>query len=208
VQLWALREQRLLMALRDRPHTARAVLRRLDGALRRTSANTLAAMTDLKRLEPAHPPKRRWKTGPALPAGGLLALYRTTERRFGVAWNVLAAVNFVESAFNKLRNVSTAGAQGPMQFMPATWRQYGLGGDIHDPHDAILAAANYLRAAGAPASYRRALYGYNPSSLYVDAVLRYARQIGSDRNAFLAYYAWQVFVHEPSGRVRRLTGPR
>jgi membrane-bound lytic murein transglycosylase B len=121
---------------------------------------------------------------------------------------VLAAVNFVETGFNKLRNDSIAGARGPMQFMPSTWREYGLGGDIHDPHDAIIAAANFLHAAGAPASYTRALYHYNPSSLYVDAVMRYARRMGASRRAFLSYYSWQVFVRDPSGHIRQLTGPR
>jgi membrane-bound lytic murein transglycosylase B len=164
-------------------------------------------MVDLKRLAPAHPPKRRWKVGPALPAGRLLALYKASERRYGVAWHVLAAVNFVESDFNKLQSESIVGAQGPMQFMPATWQSYGRG-DVHDPRDAIPAAARFLRAAGAPASYSRALYRYNPSQLYVDAVLRYAQRIQRSRRAFLSYYAWQVFVREPSGRLRRLTGPR
>src|SRR3954447_5724214 len=207
VQLWALRQQRLLIQMRDHPRSARA-LAGLHGALRRGTSQTLAAMTDLRRLAPAHPPKRTWKVGPALPAGRLLAYYRAAQRRFGVASNVLAAVNFVETGFNKLRNHSIAGAQGPMQFLPGTWRTYGLGGDISDPHDAILGAANYLHASGAPSSYSGALYHYNPSRLYVDAVLRYARRIRQSRNAFLSYYAWQVFVHEPSGRLRRLTGPR
>ena len=90
---------------------------------------------------------------------------------------MLAAVNLVETDFNRLRNSSSSGAQGPMQFLPSTWRRYGLGGDIHDPHDAILGAANYLRRSGAPGNYRRALFAYNPSSLYVDAVLRYTRRM-------------------------------
>jgi membrane-bound lytic murein transglycosylase B len=94
-----------------------------------------------------------------------------------------------------------------MQFLPSTWRRYGLGGDINDPHDAILGAANFLRAAGAPGNYHGALFRYNPSRLYVDAVLRYARRIRADARAFYAYYAWQVFVRTPNG-VRRLTGPR
>jgi soluble lytic murein transglycosylase-like protein len=119
---------------------------------------------------------------------------------------VLAAVNFVESAFGKLRSASAAGAQGPMQFMPSSWRAYGLGGNVHDPHDAIIGAANYLRAAGALHDIRRALHAYNPSGRYVDAVLRYAHEIGVDAHNFYELYSWQVFVKTSSGFVR-LTGP-
>ena len=106
---------------------------------------------------PTKLPLSAFRTGPAEPADRLLGYYREAQRRFGVHWQVLAAVNFVESAFGKLRSASTAGAQGPMQFLPATWRAYGLGGDVHDPHDSILGAANYLRASGASANLRRAL---------------------------------------------------
>jgi membrane-bound lytic murein transglycosylase B len=97
-------------------------------------------------------------------------------------------------------------AVGPMQFIPSTWASYGMGGDIRDPRDAILGAANYLHANGAPGDYRAALYHYNPSRLYVDAVLGYAHRIRADTRNFFAYYAWQVFVRTPSG-VRRITGP-
>ena len=87
----------------------------------------------------------------------------------------------VESAFGRVRSPSGAGAQGPMQFLPDTWRRYGLGGDVHDPHDAILGAANYLHANGAPTRTWNALWHYNPSRLYVDAVLRTARRMRADR---------------------------
>jgi membrane-bound lytic murein transglycosylase B len=123
-----------------------------------------------------------------------------------VSWRVLGAVNLVESAFGRMRNRSTAGAQGPMQFIPATWAAYGMGGNIRDPHDAILGAANYLHANGAPRDYRSALYHYNPSSLYVNSVLEYADRIRRDARNFFAYYAWQVFVRTPGGS-RRITGP-
>jgi membrane-bound lytic murein transglycosylase B len=165
----------------------------------------LVAKRELSRLTPVSH-RRRYRTGAALPPATLLAYYRAAQRRFGVRWSTLAAVNFVESAFNKLRNDSATGAQGPMQFMPATWRAYGLGGDVHDPHDAIMGAANYLRANGAPANESRALYRYNPSPLYVDAVRRYARRIARDPRAFYDYYAWQVYVRTPHG-LRRITGP-
>jgi membrane-bound lytic murein transglycosylase B len=93
-----------------------------------------------------------------------------------------------------------------MQFLPSTWRQYGMGGDIDDPRDAILAAANYLRRAGAPGALDRALFAYNHSTSYVGAIRRFAGRMRADPRAFLTYYAWQVFVRTPSG-VRRLTGP-
>ena len=82
-----------------------------------------------------------------------------------------------------------------------------MGGDINDPRDAILGAANYLRANGAPGRLREALYRYNPSELYVNAVLAYTERIRQDPRAFLSYYSWQVFVRVPGG-TRRITGPR
>ena len=207
VELEALYQQRIFIHLTAKPRLARAVVERLRGRVRREAMETLAARAALVRLTPPTTrPLRSFRTGAAAPARSLLRWYQEAERRFGVGWHVLAAVNFVESAFGKLRSASTAGAQGPMQFLPGTWRAYGLGGDVHDPHDAILGAANYLRAAGAPRDYRRALYGYNRSPLYVDAVLRYANQMKRDIRAFYAYYAWQVWVRTTSGP-RRLTGP-
>ena len=80
-----------------------------------------------------------------------------------------------------------------MQFLPATWQRYGLGGDIHDPHDSILGAANYLAANGARRDERAALYHYNPSALYVDAVIRYANRMAHSATAFFEYYSWRVY---------------
>jgi membrane-bound lytic murein transglycosylase B len=205
VTLNALYEQRLQLALAQRLDLSRAVLPRLPRTLARELRTNLSAKRELWRLTPkSH--RRRFKTGPALPPATLLAYYRAAQRRFGVRWSLLAAVNFVETAFNKLRNESATGAQGPMQFMPATWRAYGLGGNVHDVHDAILGAANYLHANGAPRDNARALYHYNPSRLYVDAVLRYERRIRTDPRAFYDYYAWQVYVRTSAG-LRRITGP-
>jgi membrane-bound lytic murein transglycosylase B len=110
------------------------------------------------------------------------------------------------SAFGRVRSASAAGARGPMQFLPSTWREYGMGGDIDDPHDAIFAAANYLRRAGAPGDLDRALLTYNHSTSYVRAIRRFAARMRTDERAFLSYYAWQVYVRTPAG-VRRLTGP-
>ena len=164
VTLYALYEQRILIVLSERPRVAAAVLRRLPAPYARRVRSEVLARRALGRL--SHPrPRSAFRTGRAAPPARLRGYYAEAQRRFHVGWQVLAAVNYVESAFDKLRNSSSAGAQGPMQFLPSTWRAYGLGGDVHDAHDAILGAANYLHANGAPGDYRRALSSYNPSRL-------------------------------------------
>jgi membrane-bound lytic murein transglycosylase B len=203
VVLYALYEQRLYRLLARDIKLADATLRALPAGLRSTTRDLLVAHRELYRLTPPLSTHVTIKVGPAAPAPSLLSYYREAQRRFQVPWNALAGVNFVESKFGKLRNASAAGAQGPMQFMPATWARYGLGGNVHDAHDAILGAAHYLRASGAPRNMRRALHAYNPSPAYVDAVLRYARHMPA---LFYDLYNWQVFLKTPHGE-RRVTGP-
>ncbi|HEX3806623.1 MAG TPA: transglycosylase SLT domain-containing protein [Gaiellaceae bacterium] len=135
------------------------------------------------------PPKGQIELRPAPPATKLLGWYQEAQQRFGVRWQLLAAINFIESAFGRVRNESGDGAQGPMQFEPATWKAYGLGGNIHDTRDAIMGAANYLAANHGSTDERTALFHYNPSPLYVDAVLHYAHRIAHVPTAFLEYYA-------------------
>jgi soluble lytic murein transglycosylase-like protein len=205
VTLPALYQQRIERLLSRNEPLSRAVIGRLPSQLAARVRDDVAAHRELARLTP---PLRldAIRIGSSAPAARLRAYYAEAQRRFGVPWSLLAAVNFVESHFGRVRSASAAGAQGPMQFLPSTWRRYGLGGDVHDPHDAILGAANYLRAAGVRRDPRRALYAYNPSSAYVDAIQRYARWIARDRFAYLTYYSWQVFARTTSGE-RRLTGP-
>jgi membrane-bound lytic murein transglycosylase B len=148
----------------------------------------------------------RVRVASAASAADLRAAYAEGQRRFGVHWSVLAAVNFVESAFGRVRSASEAGARGPMQFLPSTWRAYGLGGDIDDPHDAILAAANYLSRAGARHDLDQALFAYNHSTAYVRAIRRLAARMRADERSFRTYYAWQVYVRTATGS-RRITGP-
>ncbi len=205
VTLYALDEQRIHLLLSKRRALAARVLDRLPGGIAAHARATLKAKRALNAL---YVPVTRshWRTGPARPAGELLGYYREARRRFGVPVHVLAAVNLIESAFGRLRNTSTAGAQGPMQFIPSPWAAYGLGGDIRDPRDAILGAANYLHASGAPRDTRGALYAYNPSAHYVNAVMAYADRIRRDPRTLFSYYSWQVYVRTTEG-TRRITGP-
>lgn len=118
--------------------------------------------------------------------GGFEKVYREAEKKYGVPWQILAAVHFVETHQSGDTAVSSyAGAQGPMQFMPGTFNAYKQDGDgdgkmlIYDVHDAIFAAANNLaRNGAADGRIRKALYNYNHSYAYVEKVLAYARGLG------------------------------
>jgi murein DD-endopeptidase MepM/ murein hydrolase activator NlpD len=97
---------------------------------------------------------------------------------------VLAAINEIETDYGRNLNVSTAGAVGWMQFLPSSWKLYGVDAnrdgrkDPYNPVDAIFAAARYLKAAGAEKDLRDAVFAYNHADWYVDSVLMRARLIG------------------------------
>jgi soluble lytic murein transglycosylase-like protein len=190
-------EQRIELRLADDAALERAVVRLLPARLAHDVIDDVLAHRDLVSLEPSHPgPPIR--LGPALPPAQLRAYYTEAQRRSGIPWQLLAAVNFVESDFGRLRETSASGALGPMQFMRSTWAEYGRG-DVHDPHAAILGAARFLRAAGAPRDERGALRRYNPAPAYVDAVERYAARIRRDATAFLVFYARRIVVRTMHG---------
>jgi Transglycosylase SLT domain len=117
----------------------------------------------------------------------LVPIYRRAANAYGLGpqgASVLAAINGVETAFGTNLNVSSAGAIGWMQFMPETWSGYGVDAngdgkaDPYDPEDAIFAAANYLRAAGAPGDWYSAVFAYNHADWYVAEVLANAQCYG------------------------------
>jgi murein DD-endopeptidase MepM/ murein hydrolase activator NlpD len=116
-----------------------------------------------------------------LPLDELQALWQQAGAQYGIPWTVLAAINEVESDFGRNPGPSSAGAIGPMQFMPATWAQWGVDGDgdgVADPWsaaDAIPAAARYLASTGGAADLEQAVFAYNHAQWYVDEVLRLAR---------------------------------
>lgn len=115
----------------------------------------------------------------------LLPIYQAAASQYGVPWQILAAINEVETDYGTDVAVSTAGAIGWMQFMPETWLQYGVDAvnagyaDPYNPVDAIFAAARYLHAAGASSDLKGAVFSYNHSEAYVQSVLLRARLISS-----------------------------
>jgi hypothetical protein len=186
-------QQRAYRALVRQPRLIPKVLAQLPSTLRRTVKANVLAGSELRKLN--RPARRlpRWRIVAPAPAGQLLAAYRAAEAKLAVPWEYLAAIHLVETRMGRIRGTSSAGAQGPMQFLPSTWRRYGRGGDIQATGDAILAAARLLAANGGPADMAAALYAYNPSRRYVRAVSAYASQLRDNQRAFLGYYHWQVF---------------
>jgi len=141
-----------------------------------------------------------WTIQPPAPADELLGYYREAQTASGVDWNYLAAINLIESRFGRINGDSTAGAQGPMQFLPSTFASYGSG-DIRSPRDSILAAGRYLAANGFAGNHDGALHHYNHSGAYVRAVNDYAAVLAADPAAFAGYYQWQVYFRTTSGDV-------
>jgi cell wall-associated NlpC family hydrolase len=114
----------------------------------------------------------------------LIPIYKAAARRYHISWTVLAAINAVETDYGRNVSVSSAGAVGWMQFMPATWKKYGVAvtgkgsPDPYDPRDAIFAAARYLRANGGMRHLRRAVFAYNHAAWYVSEVMWLSEKIG------------------------------
>jgi hypothetical protein len=120
------------------------------------------------------------------PPGFLIPIYAAAGRRYHIPWQILAAINAIETDYGQDLLVSPKGAIGWMQFMPGTWAAFGV--DVagsgrpnpYDPRDAIFSAARYLAANGGSTDIRRALFAYNHALWYVDAVL-WRAQLISDR---------------------------
>jgi membrane-bound lytic murein transglycosylase B len=146
-----------------------------------------------------------WRIRAPLPPDVLRGFYAEGEALTGVPWTYLAAIHLVETRMGRIDGFSTAGAQGPMQFLPSTWADC-CEGDIDDDHDAIVGAARYLTSSGAPGDMARALFRYNRSTSYVGAVTAYAENMAADERAYLGYHAWQVFYASSAGDVRLPVG--
>ena len=198
--------QAVYLALVDRTDWDAAVLADVPAPLQDTVRRNTAAERELRSMatRPSTTvPAWRIVEPPAVPQ--LREYYSQAQQRFGVRWSVLAAVHLVETRMSRIIGLSTAGAQGPMQFLPGTWARYGLGGDVWNTRDAILGAANYLAANGAAdgtdARLDNPLYRYNNDFRYVRAVRHYAALMQADERAFVGFHAWQVYYRTHLGQI-------
>jgi murein DD-endopeptidase MepM/ murein hydrolase activator NlpD len=132
------------------------------------------------------------RESPGLPSQTLHGIWQRAGASYGIPWQVLAAINKIESNFGRNMGPSSAGAVGWMQFMPSTWMRWGVDADGDgvanpwDPEDAVFSAARYLAAAGARDDLARAVFAYNHADWYVQQVLDLAATFDSGDGGFAA----------------------
>ncbi|MBL6741000.1 MAG: transglycosylase SLT domain-containing protein [Synechococcus sp. BS301-5m-G53] len=185
----------------DQPRSQQ-VVNALPPRWRSVAERHLAARREFVRMSRGRGPTMlpAWRIIQPEPAANLLSYYRKAEAATGIEWEVLAAVNLVETGMGRIDGVSVANAQGPMQFLPTTWAEAGIGaGNIRDPHDAIQAAARYLVRRGGLQDIRRGLWGYNNSDYYGRAVLLYASLMREDPAAYTGLYHWEIHFNAAAG---------
>lgn len=198
LQRAAVSQQFAFRQLADEPSLRRPTLARLTPAARSATKAALRASGALSSIVAAEHRFPDWRIVAPPPPDELLRYYRAAAAASGIPWQYLAAVELVETRMGRIRGLSPAGAKGPMQFMPATWAQYGHG-SITNQRDSIMATARFLKANGATRNIGRALLHYNPSQAYVIAVESYAHQMQQDQRAFRGYYYWQVLYQTTKG---------
>jgi hypothetical protein len=133
----------------------------------------------------------------------LIPIYQAAGIEYQVPWQVLAAINEIETDYGRNLSVSSAGAVGWMQFLPSTWKEWGVdanGDGVADPYnpvDAIFTAARYLHAAGASSNVSTAIFAYNHASWYVQSVLLRAQLIGGIPSGLIGALTGLVQGHFP-----------
>ena len=195
-------QQVIYRVLSANPTLSSQVIAALPAEWRSVAERHLAARGEFLRMGRSRRPTvlPAWRIIAPEPAENLLAYYRKAELATGIEWEVLAAVNLVETGMGRIDGISVANAQGPMQFLPTTWAEAGIGhGNIRDPHDAIQAAARYLVRRGGLRDIRQGLWGYNNSDYYGRAVLLYASLMREDPLAYTGLYHWEIHFNAADG---------
>jgi Transglycosylase SLT domain len=197
----ARRQQAAYRAIGRHPEWDAIIGPRIPPPLQETYDRNIDARRQLYAMTEVHDTLPAWRIVPPAPADALLGYYREAEAATGVGWNYLASINLIESRFGSIQGDSTAGAQGPMQFLPSTWDAYGNGGDIRSPRDSIMAAGRYLAANNFANDPDHAIFRYNNADRYVRAVQDYAAILAADPGAFAGYYRWDVYFRTTAGDV-------
>ena len=195
-------QQVIYRRLSRHPVLARQVRASLPEQWRRVFDRHLAARRAFLAMHRGRPISAvpAWRIIAPEPAELLLRHYRKAAAATGIPWEVLAAVNLVETGMGRIDGISVANAQGPMQFLPTTWAEPGIGqGDIRAPQDAIAAAARYLVRRGGLRDICRGLWGYNNSWHYGEAVLQYAQLLKEDPRAYRGLYHWEIHIITSAG---------
>jgi len=174
-----------VLALISAPGDSMAALRQ---AVRRIAGKpaTLISMRSQQQQQFSPNPKASGH-----PPANYLQLFQDSAALYcpGMSWTVLAAIGQIESGDQSNPGVSSAGAMGPMQFLPSTWAEWGITAfgqtgapNIMNPFDAVPSAARLLCAAGAgtPAGLRGAIFAYNHATWYVNEVLALAGEYAKD----------------------------
>ncbi|MEM8924743.1 MAG: lytic transglycosylase domain-containing protein [Actinomycetota bacterium] len=198
---WGHRQQRLYRVLAVNPGWLDEVTAAVDPSVRTAVERNTTARVELNALLAGYEPGDTlpaWRVAEPKPAEELLGYYREAAERHNVPWEVLAAINLVETRMGRINGVSSAGAQGPMQFLPSTWEEC-CEGDPTDDRDAINGAAQYLVDRGAPGDMARAIFGYNNSDAYVAAITAYADVLTENPDAYYGYHGWQVYYSSAAG---------
>jgi len=196
-------EQVIVRTMIRNPEWEPDFLAALDPELAQIAQLHLDARRELGLLHAGGPaPSERvpaWRVIDPVPLDQLVAWYQSAGEQTGIDWRILAGINLVETGMGRIDGVSTAGAQGPMQFLPTTWEEVSQGGDIRDPDDAIHGAARYLVQRGGLEDIQDGLWGYNNSFHYGNAVLAYAQIIELDERNLRGFYNWEVYVGSSEG---------
>ena len=200
---WGRRQQALYRVLAFNPDWADDVIGGVDPSVRDAVALNWTATEALVSLVNSHTISDTlpaWRIVAPPPASELVGHYRDAESETGVPWSILAAINLIETRMGRIEGVSTAGAVGPMQFLPTTWAEC-CEGDPTVPRDAILGAGHYLVQRGADRDLDRAIFGYNNSDDYVTAVTSIAAVLDAEPELYLGYHAWEVYFLSTEGVV-------
>ena len=196
-------QQVIYRFLSHRPQLSQSVRSHLDPRWHWVFDQHIAARREFLAMHrgPASSSLPAWRIQSPAPANELLKAYRSASAATGIDWTVLAAVNLVETGMGRIDGVSVANAQGPMQFLPTTWAEPGIGngGDIRDPWDSIHAAARYLVRRGGLKNIRSGLWGYNNSDHYGKAVLHYAALLKQEPLTYRSFYRWQIHYASSAG---------